>query len=231
MLPCLARLVDGSAAPAPAAIPTFAAENHRLILANGFVYLEFDQTHPSIDVIKADFSGQGHYGPNLVATNPSAGTGIVLETVDADGTMHRATEADSPITYKILRHNAAELRVLVSGLQDRLTQPAAISRWTISLSPNSRKFTLTTQTAISPSHPLKAVEIAIHLNQWLMSGLFQRGIMQYVQNGDQFFFTTNQLLAFYTMDRLHSQILSSVGKMVGSWIKNPCLARFRNFLA
>jgi len=205
-LPVLFAWFTATAAPASATIPSFAAENHRLILANGFVDLEFDQTHPSINVIKADFSGQGHYGPNLVATNPSAGTGIVLETVDADGTIHRATTANSPITYKILQQDAAGLRLRLDGLQDRSGQPVATGSWTLWLPANSRKFTLTSRTVISHAQPIKAVEIGFHLNQWFMNGFFQRGVLQYVHSGDQLFFTTNDLRTFYTMDNNNGSV-------------------------
>lgn len=50
----------------------------RLTLENGYTHLEFDLTHPQIDVVSADFNGQGHYGSNL--TRP--GNGIVLERHD-----------------------------------------------------------------------------------------------------------------------------------------------------
>ncbi|MBU6410862.1 MAG: hypothetical protein KGR98_10795, partial [Verrucomicrobia bacterium] len=195
-----------AAARSPAAIPTLTVQDQRLILANGFVYLEFDQAHPSIDVIRADFSGQGGYGPNLVATNLSAGTGIVLETVDADGRVHRASEAASTITYQVLQQDAAGIRLRIRGLQDRKGQPVAMSTWTLSLPTNSRNFTLTARTVISHSQPVKAVEIGIHLNQWFMNGLFQRGAMQYVHSGDRIFFTTNRLHAFYTMDNHNGSV-------------------------
>lgn len=53
-LPGLFAWFTATAAPAPATIPNFAAENHRLIPANGLVDLEFDRTHPSIKVTAND---------------------------------------------------------------------------------------------------------------------------------------------------------------------------------
>jgi hypothetical protein len=213
-----------AAASSQAAIPTFIVKNHRLILANGFVYLEFDQAHPSIDVIKADFSGQGLYGQNLVATNQSAGAGIVLETVDADGTVHRATAAASPITYQILQQDAAGLRLRLDGLQDRSAQPVATATWTLWLPANSRKFTLTSRTVVSHSQPIKAVEVGIYLNQWFMNGLFQRGVMQYVNSGDQLFFTTNSLQTFYTMDNHNGSVavVPSPSSGLTGWAMRSC---------
>jgi hypothetical protein len=218
-LPVLFASFTASAAPASATIPTFAAKNHRLILANGFVDLEFDQTHPSIDVIRADFFGQGRYGPNLVATNPSAETGIALETVDADGTIHRATAANSPITYEILQQDAAGVRLRLDGLQDRTTQPVATGSWTLWLPANSRKFMLTCRTVISRAQPVKAVEIGLHLNQWFMNGFFQRGVLQYVHSGDRLFFTTNDLRTFYTMDNDNGSVavVPSPSSFVTGW--------------
>jgi Bacterial alpha-L-rhamnosidase 6 hairpin glycosidase domain len=203
---CLLVLLALVGVAASAAPPTFTIKNQRLILANGFVYLEFDEAHPSINVIKADFSGEGHYGSNLVATNSPTETGIVLETVDETGKVHCASPAASHITYKILRKNAAELSVQIRGLQDQETNPALTGIWTISLPASSRKFTLTTKTVVARSQPMKAIKIGAYLNQWFMNGFFQRGVMQYVNSGNQLFFTTNLLHTFYTMDNNNGSV-------------------------
>lgn len=195
-----------AAVASQAAVPTFAVRNHQLVLANGYVYLEFNQAHPSIDVVKADYSGRGHYGPNLVATNSSAGRGIVLETVDAEGAVHFASAAGSPVTYQILQHNAAGLRLRIQGLQDRTRNPVVTSTWTISLPAKSRKFTLTAQTVVVHSQPVKAIEIGAYLRQWFMNGFFQRGVVQYVNSGNQLFYTTNRLETFYTMDNHNGSV-------------------------
>ena len=196
--------VNGS--QASPAVPMLTVKNHRLILSNGFVYLEFDELHPSIDVLKADFAGQGHYGNNLLATNQMSGAGIVLETIDADGSVHSSRAATSRIRYKILRNDADELCVRIDGLQDRKRHPVATSTWTLALPAHSRKFTLAAHTVISHPHPVKAIEISAGLNQWFMNGFFQRGVMQYVNCGDQSFFTTNPLQLFYTMDNSNGSV-------------------------
>jgi hypothetical protein len=193
-------------ASAKAAVPTLVTNGSRLILANGYVYLEFDQTHPSIDVIKSDFYGHGSYSRNLVTVSKGGESGIVLETVDADGSLHRASAAGSHITYQILQNDTSALVVSIQGLQDRTDDPVVTGAWTLSLSPNSRNFTLTTRTVISRSRPIKAVQISAYLNQWFMNGLFQRGVVQYVRNGSAIFFTTNALHAFYTMDNQNGSI-------------------------
>lgn len=180
--------------------PAFKVEDHRLIMDNGFVHLEFNERHAAIDVAKADFSGQGHYGDNLLATNPASGAGIVLETIDSSGTIHRASDKHSSITYKILRQDAKELSVRIEGIQDRKFRPLAAGIWTLTLPANSRKFTLTAQTAVLRARSMNAVEIGIYANQWFMNGFFQKGVVQYVSCGDQAFFTTNPLEDFYTMD-------------------------------
>jgi hypothetical protein len=185
---------------AQATIPTFTTNGDRLILANGYVYLEFDQSHPSIDVIKADFSGRAHYGQNLAASSESGKSGIVLETVDSDGTIQCGSKVKSHITHQILQNNASGISVSISGLQDQKDEPLAIGTWTLSLPAESRHFTLSARTVISHSKPVKAIEISTYLNQWFMNGFFQRGVKQYVQNGEQIFFTTNALHTFYTMD-------------------------------
>ena len=55
---------------ARAASPTLTTTDHQLTMANGFVYLEFDGLHPGIDVVRADFTGQGQYGGNLRPGGP-----------------------------------------------------------------------------------------------------------------------------------------------------------------
>ncbi|HEY1789817.1 MAG TPA: hypothetical protein VGJ73_16840, partial [Verrucomicrobiae bacterium] len=95
------------------ATPFFKVENHRLIMDNGFVHLEFNERHASIDVAKADFSGQGHYGGNLLATNRASGAGIVLETVDPSGRIQRASDVHSSITYKIIRQGVEGVSICI----------------------------------------------------------------------------------------------------------------------
>lgn len=205
ILPWLIILVAPVIA-ARAADPVFKAENHRLIMDNGYVHLEFNERHASIDVAKADFSGQGHYGDNLLATNPASGAGIVLETVDSSGQIHRSSDFASSVTYKILRQNAEELSVRIDGIRDRKFHPEVTSTWALTLLPDSRKFALTAQTTVVGSHTVKAIRIGLYANQWFMNGFFEKGVVQYVNCGDQTFFTTNRLDDFYTMDNRHGSI-------------------------
>lgn len=50
----------------------------RVTLENGYTHLEFDLAQPQVDVVSADFNGQGHYGSDLTGS----GDGIVLERHD-----------------------------------------------------------------------------------------------------------------------------------------------------
>jgi hypothetical protein len=78
ILPALTLAVPqrSSAAPEPGVVMQQSGD--RLTLENGYTHLEFDLAHPQIDVVRADFKGQGNYGSNLAAT----GNGIVLERHD-----------------------------------------------------------------------------------------------------------------------------------------------------
>lgn len=204
--------------------PEFEVKNHRLIMDNGFVHLEFDERHPAIDVAKADFSGQGDYGNNLLATNSATGAGIVLETVDANGALHRSSDVNSSITCKILRHDAEELTVRIEGIRDRKFRPEAAGTWTLTLPANSRKFTLVAQTRILRSLPAKAIQISVYANQWFMNGFFQRGVVQYVNCGDEMFFTTNRLETFYTMDdrRGSLAVVPDAVSSPNAWVMRSC---------
>lgn len=180
--------------------PTFTARDERLIMDNGFVHLEFNERHPSIDVLKADFSGQGHYGCNVLATNAQGGEGIVLETIDADGRIYSSSDTRSSVSCQILRRDASELIVCIKNIRDQTKHPDVTSTWILRLTANARHFGLQARTSRNYSHPLKAIQIGVYANQWFMNGFFDRGVEQYVNCGDVAFFTTNSLRDFYTMD-------------------------------
>ncbi|HTV42604.1 MAG TPA: hypothetical protein VMF08_18715 [Candidatus Sulfotelmatobacter sp.] len=202
----LITIFSAVATAARAADPTFKVQDQRLIMENGFVHLEFNERHPSIDVLKGDFSGQGHYGCNLLATNPETGADIVLETIDSNGQIHRSSDAGSSISYKVFQTALPGLTVRIQDIRDRKSHPNVTSTWTLMLLPNSRHFTLTAQTTVTHSRPLKAIQIGVFANQWFMNGFFDRGVEQYVNCGDRTFFTTNSLRDFYTMDNRHGSI-------------------------
>ncbi|HEV2455041.1 MAG TPA: hypothetical protein VGY98_12320, partial [Verrucomicrobiae bacterium] len=205
-----------------AASPTFNAENDRFFMDNGFVHLEFNERHALIDVAKADFSGQGHYGGNLLATNPVTGAGIVLETVDSNGRVRRASDGNSRITYKIVRQDADGLTVRIEGIRDRKSRPDATATWTLTLPANSRKFLLTAQTTLLHGRPVKAVEMSVYANQWFMNGFFRKGVVQYVNCGDRTFFTTNPLETFYTMDNERGSIAVVPKTFGNAWAMRSC---------
>jgi len=69
-------------------LATLTRTARRVILDNGYAHVEFDLTHPQIDVLRADYNGQGAYGPNLLAPGPDPSglqrRGILLERDDVD---------------------------------------------------------------------------------------------------------------------------------------------------
>lgn len=202
----LFTIVAAAAAPAHAASPAFTIGDHRLIMDNGYVHLEFNERRGSVDVLEADYSGQGHYGGNLLATNRTTGAGIVLETVDANGVIHRACDAHSPITWRVLRRDTVETTICIEGIQDRKYRPSVRSTWTLTLPATGREFMVATRTTIVRSRPLKSLGINAHFHQWFMNGFFKRGVVQYVSSGDRTFFTMDPLKTFYTMDNRHGSV-------------------------
>lgn len=74
----------GIAQARPAEKVSFKHGSERLVLDNGYVRVEFDLTHPQIDVIKADFDGRGRYDADLTAQGADEfdRSGIVLERTD-----------------------------------------------------------------------------------------------------------------------------------------------------
>jgi len=69
-------------------LATLTRTARRVILDNGYAHVEFNLTHPQIDVLRADYNGQGAYGPNLLAPGPDPSglqrRGILLERDDVD---------------------------------------------------------------------------------------------------------------------------------------------------
>jgi hypothetical protein len=65
------------AAPAATGVVLDQGGDH-VTLENGYTHLTFDLAHPQIDDVRADFTGNGDYGPSLTP----AGNGIVLERHD-----------------------------------------------------------------------------------------------------------------------------------------------------
>lgn len=219
---CLAAAQMAVGGFARAQTPEFAAANDHLIMANGFVYLEFDEKHPSIDVLRADYFGRSHYGPNLLATNG----GITLEAIDADGALHFASDVHSHISYRILQQDSAGLSIQIDGMRDRRFRPDITGAWTLTLLPESRNFRLTTRTTVAHARPLKAIGIGASFHQWFMNGLFERGVMQYVSCGDRCFFTASPLNAFYTMDNHNGSVAVVPGSVPGTvdWEMRSCRA-------
>ena len=200
--------------------PSFSDNGSKLIFSNGYVYLEFDKSNPCIDLIKGDFSGAGVYGGNLVATNSDGRQGIILETVTAAGVLNKSSKSNSAITYAIVQNDTNKVKVRISGIKDAASGNIATSTWVISLDANSRKFTLETSTSVTSTQALKAIKISCYLQQWCVMGLYKNGIVQYVQNGTNFFSSSDTLRAFYTMDNSAGSLaivpLSAAGGVVES---------------
>ena len=159
--------------PASSLLPaTLTRAPGRLILANGYVRVEFNLTHPQIDIVRADFSGAGNYGPNLLAAgrDPAGLTrgGIVLERDDAKtgsvaaitgaagpGTVapaaappaqaraHSSSQgASAPPRIVVLAQAPGLVRVRIDGIADDPITPLVTSDWTVSLPAGARAFTL-----------------------------------------------------------------------------------------
>lgn len=189
-----------------AAVLSFTDNGSKLILENGYIYLEFNKSNPCIDVIKGDFLGGGTYGGNLVATNSDGRQGIVLETVNAAGVLNKSSKSNSAITYNVLQNDAAGVKIRINGIKDAASGNIVTSAWVLTLNANSRKFTLETSTTVSATQSIKAIKISSYLQQWCIMGFYQNGVVQYVQDGAKYFSSTNSLKTFYTMDNTNGSL-------------------------
>ncbi len=75
------------------------------------MYIEFNKSQFSIDVLKADFFGKGYYGGNLVSKAlPGKPGPLSLVLSDTNNSAH-AVPSTSDFNYKILMHDNDVLQV------------------------------------------------------------------------------------------------------------------------
>jgi len=210
----------------------------RLILANGYVRVEFNLSHPQIDIVRADFSGAGNYGPNLLAVgrNPAGRTrgGIVLERDDtATASVSAITGATSPDaitpTVQARAHAssqgvAAPLRVIVlaaapslvrvriDGVADDPTMPLVTSDWTITLAAGARAFTLDVAAhALRDAGNVAGIRLSSYLAPFSIYGFFARGVEQMMNSRAPFFASDSPLRRFYALGGGGSVDLTATG--------------------
>jgi hypothetical protein len=177
----------------------FKDKGNKLVLSNGFLYIEFNKSQFSVNVLKADFFGKGHYGGNLVSKAlPGKSGPLSLVLSDTSNSIH-SIPSTSDFNYKILTHDndvlQVELKSSISG-----NEISAESNLILTLLSGRRKFNIKASVTPINSTAISLIKLCFHFNQWFMNGFFEKGVLQNVNCGNKGFYTENPLNVFYTID-------------------------------
>eukprot|EP00026_Physarum_polycephalum_P003176 Phypoly_transcript_03186.p1 GENE.Phypoly_transcript_03186~~Phypoly_transcript_03186.p1 ORF type:complete len:799 (+),score=113.91 Phypoly_transcript_03186:67-2463(+) len=177
-----------------------------IVLQNSFVKIRFNTQNPQIDVLQADSTGQGKYGPNLVASNPDKlyRQGIVLERdTMLQNTFTQYASSVGPcqkMSYTIPVNTPQIATVVITDVCDAPTDYVFVSNWTITLAANSQTFDLSISAYPIETAPLLAARVSVYASTPSVYGLFNsRGMRQMMNSPDNYFASMDSLYYFYTL--------------------------------
>jgi hypothetical protein len=176
----------------------------RTIVENGYLQLQFNKQYPQIDVLKADFLGEGQYGKNLIADKGEY-TGVVLERQSFDGnTLKRHSSSfgavSGVINSKILQNSTDIVSIVFSGIVDDYSDPTITSDWTVTLARGERSFDLRiVSSAVKDSSDTVNIRVSAYMMPISVFGLFNRGIQQMMNNTKHYFASTDKLQHWYSL--------------------------------
>jgi hypothetical protein len=182
--------------------------NNRIVATNGYVRVEFNLDHPQIDVVAADFQGNGKYGGNLMAHGSLEDQklfryGIVLEH-DLLGTgieTHASSKARSPtMQTKIITNTTTTVKYQIVNVRDDAQKAVVTSDWTITINAGQRYFTLNvTASALVFSARTINVRLSQYFSPTSSLGQFDRGVQQMMNSTQHFFATREKLQQYYAL--------------------------------
>jgi hypothetical protein len=177
-----------------------------IVLQNGFVNIRFNTENPQIDILQADSTGNGKYGPNLVASKPDKlyRQGIVLERDAVVGnTFTQFASSEGPclgLSHKIPVNTPQLATVVISDVCDAPTNYVFVSNWTITLAANAHTFDLSIVASPVSSASLLAARVAVYASTPSVYGLFNsRGMRQMMSSKQNYFASSDSLYYFYTL--------------------------------
>ena len=177
----------------------FKDKGNRLVLSNGYLFLEFDKSKFAIDILKSDFFGKGHYGSNLVSKALTGESGLLSIVLSDTIKSTHAAPSTSDFEYKILTHDNDVLQVEFKSTISK-NEISAKSNLILTLLSGKRKFNI--KTSVKPVHSAKInlIKLCFHFNQWFMNGFFDKGVVQNISSGNKMFYSEDPLNVFYTID-------------------------------
>ncbi len=177
----------------------FKDKENTLALSNDFLYIEFNKSQFSVDVLKADFFGKGSYGENLVSKALPGKSGLLSLVLSDTNNSVLAVPSTPDFEYKVLMHDndvlQVELKTTISG-----NQASVKSNLVLTLLSGRRKFNIKASVIPVNSTAISLIKLCFHFNQWFMNGFFDKGVLQNVNSGNKVFYTENPLNVFYTID-------------------------------
>ena len=170
----------------------FYAENaSQVTLTNDYLELVFDRTNHTISRLSADHSGKRNFGFNLLAD-----AGVRFDEGEASAADATRVELLEPGPQRITLRLAWTPRASGDG------DPAAL---TLSLGAAERGVHVAIGFPMSPQG-MADQRVRIMLRQWMLLGIFDRGVVQYVAEQRKAFISRDRLRLFYTMDRAYGSV-------------------------
>jgi hypothetical protein len=181
----------------------------RIIVQNGYVHLEFNLAHPQIDIVSADFQGNGNYGLNLMAHGSAEDNhlfryGIVLEHDVKQGASISTTASSrgkgSLQRSNVITNTTTTITFQVLNVVDDFEAPTVSSNWTITLNAGQRYFTLDIKaSALVSSANTISVRIGQYFSPTNSVGQFDRGVQQMMNSTNHYFKTSERLFQYFTL--------------------------------
>jgi hypothetical protein len=175
----------------------------RVTLDNGYVHAELSLTNPSLDVVRADTSGKGDHGANLLAPVDAAATcrGFVLEREDpGTGATHFSCTAPSDrLSVTVTRDDGRVGTVRIGPIVDDAHDPLVTSIWTLSLAADSRALHFDTTVEVLRAATVASIRLGAYLTTPSVHGLFERGVVQTMGAPARRFASTDRLHRFYAL--------------------------------
>jgi hypothetical protein len=167
-----------------------------VVLGNGFTCAVFDKARPRLASMRGDFKGLGKYGDNGLSAD-----GVVLETIDAAGTLHSSSNG-GPAKFTVTSNISSLVSVRFDGITDGI---AADSSWQLSLAEGARSVVLnTTGSTRSRSKTASAVRIIRHSFPFAPASvyaLFDRGVVQTMAK-KAYYASADNITRLYTLGQL-----------------------------
>jgi len=149
------------------------AQPDHIVIGNGYTCIVVSLSSPRISQLRADFTGKGQYGKNVLANS-----GISLGRLDEDGTVHSSADGGRAVA-KVANKSEDLVEVVVTGIADAAGDKAAATEtWTLSLAAGERSVKLRINGALQRDISAKALRRNFAFMPSSIYGLFDRGVVQ-----------------------------------------------------